>query len=102
MPAVAAGSKDAVIDDDEDEEGEELTASTEARVPSSLTSPEKPTQGEIDEHDLTHLPYRSWCPICAPAAGREDKHMRRADEVEEGELTTLGMDYNFPSDGRIA
>ena len=37
MPAVAAGSKDAVIEDDE---GEELTASTEARVPRSFTSPE--------------------------------------------------------------
>ena len=55
----------------------------------------------IDEHDLTHLPYRSWCPICV-AAGREDRHMRRTDEVEEGELTTVGMDYNFVSDGLIA
>ena len=81
MPAAAAGSKHAVIEEDE---GEEPTASTEVRVPRSLTSPEKPTQGEIDEHDLTHLRYRSWCPICAAAAGREDRHMRRADEAEEG------------------
>ena len=99
MPAVALGSKDAVIEDDEDEEGEELPTSTEAGVPSSFTSPEQLTQGEIDEHDLTHLPYRSWCPICASAAGMEDRHMRRTDEVEEGELTTVGMDYNFISDG---
>ena len=66
MPAAAAGSKDSVIEDDE---CEELTASTEARVPRSFASPEKLTQGEIDEHYFTHLPYRSWCPICAAAAG---------------------------------
>ena len=99
MPAVASGSKDAIVEDDEEDEGEELTASMEARVPSSLTAPEKHTQVKIDEHNLTHLPYRSWCPICVSAAGREDRHMGRTDEVEEGELTTVGMDYNFISDG---
>ena len=28
--------------------------------------------------------------------------MRRTDEVEEGKLTTVGMDYNFLSDGLVA
>ena len=67
-----------------EEDGEELTAVHEARVPQTLTSPDKPTEKEVDEHYLTHLPYRNWCPVCVAAAGREDQHRRRKDAVDEG------------------
>ena len=26
-----------------------------------------PSKAEYDRHCLTHLPYRSWCPICVQA-----------------------------------
>ena len=30
----------------------------------TLTSPELPTQAEIDEHNVSHQPYRAWCRYC--------------------------------------
>ena len=33
----------------------------------SVRDPGSATQAEIDEHDKTHLPYRSWCPVCVMA-----------------------------------
>ena len=30
----------------------------------TLRDPGVPTQAEIDEHDPTHLPFRSWCEHC--------------------------------------
>ena len=29
-----------------------------------VATPYKPTQAEVDDHYLTHLPYRSWCRHC--------------------------------------
>ena len=83
-------------------EGEELTAAAEARVLKTLVSPEKLTEKEVQEHDLTHCSYRSWCPVCVEAAGREDQHRRRKEKADEGEVPTVGMDYNFLSDGVAA
>ena len=34
------------------------------RVPKRVADPKMPTQAEIDEHNLTHMPYRSWCIHC--------------------------------------
>lgn len=29
-----------------------------------LIDPRKPSQAEVDLHELHHLPYRNWCPHC--------------------------------------
>ena len=29
-----------------------------------LQDPKKPTQAEVEEHELTHFPLRSWCKHC--------------------------------------
>ena len=34
----------------------------EAVRPKAPRVPSRPTQEEVDEHMLTHVPYRSWCP----------------------------------------
>ena len=31
--------------------------------------PRKPSQSEGDQHNLTHLPYRSWCTHCVRGRG---------------------------------
>jgi len=36
----------------------------EARQPKTIKSPYQPSKREIDEHNITHMPYRSWCPHC--------------------------------------
>ena len=36
----------------------------------SVRDPGSASQSEIDENDKTHLPYRSWCPVCVKSRGR--------------------------------
>ena len=44
------------------------------------TDPSLPTQEEVDEHNLTHLPHRSWCPVCIKARGKESPHKATDEE----------------------
>ena len=57
-------------------------------------NPTGPTPEEKEKHWATHLPYRSWCPICVKARGREDPHrgMKKKEDVEEL-LPRISMDY---------
>ena len=51
-------------------------------------SPHSPTEEEKERHYTTHLPYRSWCPICVQARGKEDSH-KSAKKKHEGEPTIV-------------
>ena len=46
------------------EEGEVIVAEEEHQVVKSLPTPSLPTQSEVDDHEIDHIPYRSWCPGC--------------------------------------
>ena len=62
---------------------------TDARA---LGSPCRPSQAEIDLHNVTHLPYRSWCAFCVRGRGRGNQH--RTISREEG-LSRVAVDYGF-------
>ena len=53
------------------DEGQEH-ARHEAHRARGLRQPQQPTPQQIAERNLTHLPYRNWCPICAQGQGRQD------------------------------
>ena len=36
----------------------------EAQMPRGIPSPPEPSAAEVARHNLTHFPYRSWCPHC--------------------------------------
>ena len=61
-----------------------------------IGDPRMPTQREVDDHYLTHLPYRNWCSICVRAKGKDMDH-RSAVEKERG-LSEYCFDYCFPGD----
>lgn len=63
-------------------------------IPKSLPDPGAPSRQEILEHELTHVPFRSWCPHCV--AGRA-KSMKHALEKwsEETKIPVIGSDYCF-------
>ena len=101
------------IDEDEDEEesekeeemegeirseevGERIRASREERVVKKLIDPRRPTEREVEEHNLTHLPYRNWGPVCVRAKGKDSDHRKGIDE-ERG-LAEFSFDYCFPGD----
>ena len=40
-----------------------------------------PSQAEVDEHNLAHLPYRSWCKHCVRDGNKELPHHRVSDAI---------------------
>ena len=32
-----------------------------SRIPVKMADPKRPSQEEVDQHGLTHLPFRNWC-----------------------------------------
>ena len=55
-------------------------------------NPSEPTPEEKQKHWAVHLPYRSWCPVCVKARGREDSHRAQKQSKDE-DLPRISMDY---------
>ena len=66
----------------------------EARRPRGLRDPGAPTQAEIEEHNLTRLPYRSWCPACIAGKARDRAHRLTESHHDEG-VPRIVVDYCF-------
>ena len=60
-------------------------------------TPMLPSQSEIDEHNLTHLPFRDWCPFCIRRRGLSSGHFARKTP-EESQVPTISIDYCFLGD----
>ena len=56
---------------------EDIDEQQEARKAKGLPAPRQPTEQERMEHEFTHLPYRSWCPLCVQGKGRADNHPKQ-------------------------
>ena len=63
-----------------------------SRKPAKLLDPQLPTKAEIEEHNLTHLPVRDWCPHCVHGAGRAVDHWVH---LRDDGLPEVHMDYCF-------
>ena len=63
-----------------------------------LGDPRLPSKKEVDEHNLTHLPYRNWCPHCVRGRGKDLDHRRAVDD--ERRVREFSFDYCFPGDDR--
>ena len=61
----------------EDYDEEQLYEHHEAQQARGLRQPQQPTPQQIAEHNLTHLPYRNWCPICVQGKGRQDNYKKQ-------------------------
>ena len=69
-------------------EGPELDEDEEAgdRKVQRMQDPRTPSETEVEEHNLAHLPYRSWCRHCVKGRGKELPHRRLEDLVGMPEL----------------
>ena len=74
---------------EQEEPGEEQ----EAHKPRAPRIPSQPTQDQVDEHMLTHLPFRSWCPHCVRGKSKGGAHKRQQQEHKE--VPTVVLDYTF-------
>ena len=67
--------------------------SNEAKENKGLPCGTKPSQREIDEHERTHLPFRSWCKHCVKGRAQSTPHYHR-DHTED-KVPTISWDYWF-------
>ena len=63
----------------------------------SMPEPLVPSKAVVDAHNLSHWPYRSWCPHCV-AARRPNSHHRRQGAPAERTVPLLCADYCFIRD----
>ena len=71
----------------------QLEESEETRRPKHRALPANVSKEEFDVHQLTHLPFRSWCDHCVKGKAVDDAHRPRIDP-HRGEAK-MGMDYFF-------
>ena len=67
-----------------------------ARTPKVLKTPEQPTERQIVEHEVTHLPFCSWCKHCVK--GKTKNSQYKSKPSEEREVPVISMDYMFLSE----
>ena len=52
------------------------------------------SQKELEEHMLTHIPYRSCSPHCISGRGQSDHHRQQLRDSDQ-EVPTISLDYAF-------
>ena len=55
-------------------------------------SPLMPTQAEVEDHRVSHLPYRDWCEDCV--AGRATGEPHKSNPVKS-RFPVIAIDYFF-------
>ena len=59
----ASSSKDGATKPNAEEDEEEIDEEVEFRIKQTAKH-KNPTAAEIARHELAHMPYRAWCPLC--------------------------------------
>jgi len=80
--------EEVVVDQQEADDGGEEDAGVRVKL-----APTQPSKTEMEKHEVTHCPFRSWCPTCV--AGRGQKSGHRQQKRDGGELPRFSMDYGF-------
>ena len=62
------------------------------RQPVKVKAPKIPTQEELDEHNLTHIPFQSWCEACLATRSKEDA---RKSEVASHGKPVIQFDFGY-------
>ena len=78
------------VNDDEVVDADTGAATQQAR---GLPAPKQPSADEVARHNLTHLPYRSWCPHCV--ACRKPNRHHRSQTHQERSVPVFCADYCF-------
>ena len=73
----------------EEESQEDL--SQQAQVPHCLKVPSTPSSAERELHELTHLPFRSWCEMRQRAKGLQGQHKHQSQKKS----SVIQLDHSF-------
>ena len=86
-----------VVDDMEGLEDVDADTGELTVRPRALPIPRKPSPEVVAHHNLTHFPYRSWCPFCV--AGRRPNSQHRSCNADLGRMLPMfHADYCFVRD----
>ena len=56
-------------------------------------APIQPTKKMIEDHEVSHLPFRSWCTACLRGRAKSHPHHQVRDRPEA--VSTFSVDYGF-------
>ena len=72
----------------------------EARRPVALPRVPTVSAEERARHELTHMPFRAWCPHCVRGRGRNRPHLKKKEKEgnEDEKVPKVAMDYFFASE----
>ena len=62
-----------------------------------VKNPKLPTAAEVEDHNRTHIPFRSWCQWCVEGRGRGDQHR----STPGSSIPIVSLDYFFITDGGV-
>ena len=82
-------------DEEDAEEEKEDAAENGMRRCVKMQDPKLPSKAEVEEHELTHLPYRSWCRHCVRGRGKELPHKK---SLEDPTVHEFHFDWSFPGE----
>ena len=71
----------------------ESTKEVSERPPRAQFVPEVPSQEERLLHEVTHLPYKAWCPHCTMMKAVPDQHRSLPEGVREYPTISFDMSY---------
>ena len=57
-------------------------------------SPQRPSAADVEEHRVTHIPYRSWCRECVEGKALGEQRGHATDACDKT-VAVVGMDYFF-------
>ena len=79
---------------------EQRYAEEEVIPQEAYSSTRQPSERERRLHEITHLPFRKWCPFCISGKSRADyKHPVGAEEVQQREHPVVQLDVMFGPSG---
>ncbi len=93
------------IEDTVKEKSVEVEAQDEIEVQEEVAdlkiapAPVRPSQAVIEDHNVSHLPYRNWCDPCVEGRGLGEQRGRHAGRVHEA--PRVGIDYWYITTGTI-
>ena len=65
----------------ESKDPEGMADSSEAQEPYVPPCGVRPSIVEVDKHNATHIPFRSWCPYCVAGKAKNNLHWKRKEKI---------------------
>ena len=75
-----------------------IRESEEAKENKGLNCSVKPSIKEVEDHERTHLPYRSWCKHCVRGRAKSTPQWDQTALDEDCEVPTISWDYMYLND----